>query len=404
LPSGSGDRLVAVRRRKTGLPSVVASRPARDSVVCQLVHGLPIGGAEVLVDRMVRRLRHERPCIIACLDQVGELGERLSRDGIRVVNLQRRPGFDWRCVRRLSRLVADEQVRVIHAHQYTPFAYALATRVFCRRPPVLFTEHGRFHPDYPSWKRKWFNRLLSDRHDRFVAVGDAVRQALIDKEGLPPARVEVVYNGVDLPCADGDSHTRAEVRHELKVADDECLVVQVARLDTIKDHKTAIRAVALALRQAPRVRLLIVGDGPEQAAIEREIADHSLHAQVTMLGLRRDVPRLLAAADVFLLTSLSEGIPVTIIEAMAAGVPVVSTAVGGVPELIEDGVTGLLAPAGDAPRLADALVRLATDPHARATLAEQAKSRASKEFSEQTMIDHYDRIYGEMLARRENVA
>jgi len=292
---------------------------------------------------------------------------------------------------------------VVHAHQYTPFAYAVATRAFGRRPPVLFTEHGRFHPDYPSIKRKVFNRLLPGKHDRFVAVGQSVRQALIDVEGLPPGRVEIVYNGVDMSTFGRETDDRQCVRRELGVSDDEFLVLQVARLDTIKDHVTAVRAIAAALPRDPSIRLMIVGDGPERDRIARAIDGHGLNGRIAMLGMRDDVRRLLSAADAFMLTSVSEGIPVTIIEAMAAGVPVVSTAVGGVGELLANDTTGLLAPAGDASALADALIRLVSDEGLRRRLASAAQQRANAHFSETQMIEHYQRIYQEILATRVRV-
>jgi glycosyltransferase involved in cell wall biosynthesis len=310
----------------------------------------------------------------------------------------RRPGFDWRCARQLGRLFAAEGIKIVHAHQYTPFAYSLATRLFGRRPPVLFTEHGRFYPDHRSWKRKWFNKTFTESRDRFVAVAESVRQALVRNEGLPPERIQIVHNGISLEPMANWSADRRNVRRELGVSDDTFLVLQVARLDPIKDHKTAIRAVARAAELNPRIYLAIVGDGREKAAIEQEVQSHSLGDRIKMLGQRNDVTRLLAVADAFLLTSVSEGLPVTIIEAMAAGLPVVATGVGGVTELVSDGASGLLAPAGDAEGLARALVKLASDAKLRNELTSRAKREAETDFSEDRMILDYDRIYQEMLA------
>jgi glycosyltransferase involved in cell wall biosynthesis len=351
-----------------------------------------------LIDRLVRRLQDRYHFLIACLDQVGELGERLSRDGFKVVQLGRRPGFDWRCARQLRRLFAAEGVKVVHAHQYTPFAYSLASRFFGRRPPVLFTEHGRFYPDYTSLKRKCFNKVLAKATDRFVAVGESVSQALIRNEGILPERIQVIHNGISITPATNGSVDRRAVRSELGASDEDFLVLQVARLDPIKDHMTAIRAIACAAERNPRIRLLIVGEGKKRAAIEREINGGPHGDRFLMLGQRTDVHRLLAAADAFLLTSVSEGIPVTIIEAMAAGVPVVATAVGGIPELITDQVSGLLASAGDAEGIADSLVRLAADANLRNQLAARAKLDAQTNFSEERMILDYDQVYQEMLA------
>jgi L-malate glycosyltransferase len=379
-------------------PQILSRQAAHEGSICLLVHGLPIGGAEVLVDRLARGLRHHYRFVIVCLDQVGELGEKLARDGLKVVRLGRRPGFDWRCVRQLSTLFAIEEIQIVHAHQYTPFAYSLATRFFGRRPPVLFTEHGRFYPDYPSLKRKCFNNALVESRDRIVAVGKSVRQALIDNEGLSPKRVRVIYNGISISRETGASMDRRAVRRSLGACDDDFIVLQVARLDPIKDHKTAIRSIQRAVQVNPRIRLMIVGDGMERAAIERAIDDCSLAKSVLLLGPRNDVPKLLAAADAFLLTSVSEGIPVTVIEAMAMGVPVVATAVGGMPELITDRVSGLLVPASDVIGIADALIQISRDQELRKSLALRAKMEAENNFSEDRMIASYDQIYGEMLA------
>jgi glycosyltransferase involved in cell wall biosynthesis len=181
------------------------------------------------------------------------------------------------------------------------------------------------------------------------------------------------------------------------VLEDAFVVLQVARLDPIKDHATALRAIELANRRNAPVHLFIVGEGPQRAEIERHIRNRSLRQRVTMLGLRNDVRTLLAATDAFLLTSVSEGIPVTVLEAMAAGVPVVATNVGGLPELVCDGTTGLLAPPGDASKLAEAILRLADAPALASQLAARAKRRVEMEFSESRMIEAYGRIYAEML-------
>jgi glycosyltransferase involved in cell wall biosynthesis len=233
-----------------------------------------------------------------------------------------------------------------------------------------------------------------------VAVGNSVRQALINNEGLHPQWVGVVYNGVRTPS---EAFERSAVRTELGVGDGDFVVVQVARLDPIKDHKTAIHAIVAAARRVPRMRFFIIGEGPQRVTIEKELRTLSVNGQVTLLGLRHDVPRLLAAADAFLLTSVSEGIPVTVLEAMAAGVPVVATRVGGLPELVTDGKTGFLAAPGDTIGLADALVRLAKDSKLRARFSAGGIQTFELQFTEQKMIDSYDRLYQNMLRRCANV-
>jgi glycosyltransferase involved in cell wall biosynthesis len=364
--------------------------------VCQLLHTLQVGGAEVLAARLARRLGRAYRFVFACLDGLGTLGEELRGEGHPVYVLGRRPGLDWRCAGRLGAVLRRERVDLLHAHQYTPFSYALLSRWLYRRPPILFTEHGRHQPDYPRRKRILANRLLLERRDRVVGVGQAVRQALVVNEGLPPERVAVLYNGIDLDpfAAPAD---RPAARRQMGLGPDELVLVQVARLDYLKDHLTALRTLERVKARRPEARLVLVGEGPEREKIEREVRQRGLVGHVRLLGLRKDVPRLVQAADVFLLTSISEGIPLTLIEAMAAGLPVVSTRVGGVPEVVEDGRTGLLAPAGDDAALAEQVCRLAGQAGLRQEMGRLGRERAQGLFAERLMHDRYDGLYREML-------
>ena len=378
-----------------------------------LLHSLDVGGAEVLAGRLAAGLGGRFRFAFACLDRAGTMAGELADRGHPVATLGRGAGLDLACARRVRDWARSENVGLIHAHQTTPFVYAALSRLPPVRPwpagspPVLFTEHGRFHPDLPSRRRAAFNRLALRRGDAVVAVGESVKAALVANEGLPADRIGVIYNGIDLapyatePDAAAAEH-RAAVRAEFGVPADAFLAVQVARLDPIKDHATAVRAVAAANRGrgGPPVRLLVVGEGPERAGVERAVADAGAAGFVTLAGLRRDVPRLLAAADAGLLTSVSEGIPLTVIEAMAAGRPVVATDVGGLREVLGgagEGPAGRLAPAGDAAAVGAALRELAGDPALAAGLGAAGRRRAFSRFAERTMTDAYAARYAGML-------
>lgn len=377
------------------MPEQADAPPPR--TVCQLLHSLTVGGAEVLAERLARKLRGEFRFVFACLDDLGELGTALRSDGVPVHVLHRRPGLDLGCVRRLSRLLRKERVDLIHAHQYTPFFYATAARALRVRLPVMFTEHGRHQPDYPRRKRMIYNRLVLRRGDRVIGVGETVRRALIENEGIAPPRVSVIYNGIDLAAFETKNADRAAARREIGVGPDDFVIAQVARLDYLKDHATAVRTIARTAEQNRQARLVVVGDGPLRGEIEEQIARAGAGEFIRMLGLRRDVGRILAVADAFLLTSISEGIPLTVIEAMAAGLPVVSTAVGGVPEVIVEGETGLLSPAGDDQALAQALLALSADGELRARMGEAGRRRAREIFSEEQMHAGYRECYNGML-------
>jgi L-malate glycosyltransferase len=377
-------------------PLPIGASADERTCVLQVLHSLQIGGAEMLAARLARNLRNRFRFVFACLDELGTLGSELRDEGFMVEVLNRRSGIDLRCVGRLGRFARELRADLIHAHQYTPFFYCRAPASFVRRPPVLFNEHGRFHPDLPSRKRMFFNRLFLRGIDRVVAVGGAVKQALIANEGIPASRIEVFYNGVDLENFSRDSQTRRRVRAELGIRDDVPVVIQVARLDYLKDHCTAVRALEAVTREIPECRLLIVGEGPERPRIEAEIARRGMQQQIRLLGLRKDVKQLLAAADLFLLTSISEGIPVTFIEAMACHLPIVSTDVGGVKEVVEDGRTGLLAAAGDHQMLGNAIVKLVRDPSLRRSLGDCGRARAEQVFSEKEMHERYAALYQKM--------
>jgi len=366
--------------------------------ICQILFGLRVGGAEVLAARLARRLATTYRFVFVCLDELGQLGAELRGEGFPVHVLERRPGIDWRCVRRLGAVVRAEGVDVCHAHQYGPFFYSALARLPGRRPPILFTEHGRTHPDLPKRSHPITNRFLLGRRDRVVGVGEAVRRALVAIEGFRAGRVETLYNGADLSAFGAAGADRGATRRQIGVGPADFVIAQVARLDRLKDHATAIRAMGRVVRHCPSARLVIVGDGPLAGSIEGLVRDLELDSHVRLLGHRSDIPQLLEAADLALLTSISEGIPLALIEGMAAGLPVVATRVGGVPEVVEEGRTGLLAPAGNDEELSGLILRLAADPASRARLGRAGRERAFEAFSEDRMVASYDQLYRELAA------
>jgi L-malate glycosyltransferase len=358
-----------------------------------------VGGAGVLAARLARQLGGMFRFHFLCLDELGTLGQELRDEGFSVSVLNRRPGLSLRCARELNEFVRRERIDLLHAHQYTPFFYGSLSRLAGSRPPVLFTEHGRHHPDHPSAKRRLANRLLLRRGDRVVAVGDAVREALINNEGIAADRVDVIHNGVPLEKFDRliTASERQCIRSAMGLDVDDFVLMQVARLDYLKDHATAIRTMERVANQCPRARLVIVGDGPERHSIQELTSQRTLGGHVHFLGQRDDVPSLLAASDAVLLTSISEGIPLTLIEAMAAARPVISTQVGGVDEVVINERTGLLSPSGDAESLARHILRLACDSDLGKRMGQLGQERAATHFSERRMHDRYKMCYEDMI-------
>lgn len=367
--------------------------------VCHVLHSLQIGGAEMLAKQIAERMSTEYRAIFACLDFCGELGDQLRQAGYKVKVIGRNPGFDYSCAKRLNRFCGENDVRLIHAHQYAPFFYSSVGRFFAKKIPILFTEHGRDYPDFPRRKRILANRVLLQKRDGVVAVSECVRQALISNEGLPAACVEVIRNGVDLSAYDPMRPMQQAVRAELGLDDDHIVFMQVARLNRLKDHPTAIRAVAKVAKIDNRICLLFVGDGEDRAAIEQLVGELGLESHVRLLGARNDVPRLLQAADVFMLSSLSEGIPLTLIEAMASRLPCLATDVGGISEVIENSDCGVLVPASDSDALAEKILDLMTDDRRADAIGTNGHDRVHDCFGQELMLSEYASIYRRLMPR-----
>ena len=367
--------------------------------VLQVTHSLHLGGAERVVRDLAAELDSDGfRSSVCCLDALGELGEELRGRGLRVDVLGRRPGLDFRLVWQLANLYRQLDVHVVHAHQYTPYFYAATAGLLTPRVRVVFTEHGRHHPDRLDVRRAVYNQILRPRTARYTAVSRSTRESLVRFERIPSGVIQVIYNGVDLESDDRPS--RAVARMRLGIDSTTPVLLSVGRIDPVKDFATLIRAAAVVRRTLPGLAVLIAGAGDEQYLAELMALSRALHFEghVRFLGARRDVVDLLAVCDVFALTSASEGASMTILEAMASACPVVATAVGGNGELVVDGVTGILIPAGDVAAIAAALVEVLTDTEKARALGTAGRQRVAERFSRRSTFTAYRRLYEETAA------
>lgn len=300
--------------------------------------------------------------------------------------------------RRVPRLVRDLRVSapaVFHAHLSWPLAakYPLAAAVAARVPGIVATVHL-----VPEFTLDRSNRLqlqiLSRFVGRYVAVSEDVSRRLHRDLGWPAAKIDVIYNGVRLGEFTGT--TDPQLRLELCRGRPGPLFLTVARLDAQKGHDVLLRAAALV----PGVQFALAGEGPERSSLEEFTAELGLGDRVRFLGSRTDVPALLATADAFVLSSHVEGSPLAILEAMAAGKPVIATAIGGTDEVVEHGQTGLLVPQGDVEALAAAMRELAEDSALRMRLGAMARVRAEQQFSVERSTAQTTKIYEELLGQR----
>jgi len=370
---------------------------SRRTGILHVVHSLNVGGAEKLVYDLTRRTDAARFAVcVACLDDAGALAGPLAAAGFPVEVIGRRPGLDARVTVHLRRMIARHGIDVVHAHQYTPFFYGV-TAARWAGIACVFTEHGRHHPDVRKPRRVAANQVLARLVDASVAVSDYTRAALIENDGFPAERVRVLYNGVDVP--EEPPASRADARAAMGIAVEDVVIGFCGRLSAEKNVPLLLEAFGRLRARHATACLLIAGDGPERAALVARAESSGFGSAVRFLGFVDDVARFMAALDVFVLSSVTEGTSVTLLEAMAARRPAVVTAVGGNPEIVLDGVTGLLVPSGDAKALADALGAVIDAPDRGATLGEAGRRRVLENFTFGGMVRAYEALYE--AARRD---
>jgi glycosyltransferase involved in cell wall biosynthesis len=350
----------------------------------------------VLVEAATRldARRYQVLCGLLTPDAEGVIPPHLARVDFRMPGLN---GWVWlRFFFHLCWVLYRHRVDLVHVNSYVPGNYTRLAAALMQVPLIVDHWHGftRFNR-----KRRLICRFLGCLTDLSLTVSQGVKDYLLKEIGLNPAKVRVVPNGVDLARIDA-ARPGPEVRRDLGLPEEVPVVGLVGRLDHWgKGHKELFTALAQLKERWP-CQALIVGGGRRMEEIKQAAADLGLAGEVHFLGARQDVPDLLQAMDIFVLPSYSEGVSLALLEAMAAGLPVIATAVGGTPEAVTDGVTGLLIPSRDAGALAEALERLLSDPALAKNLGENARKAVAEKFSLERLDREINEIYGELLEKK----
>jgi len=366
--------------------------------VLHLSHTLHTGGLErIVVDLVGRAAALNIVPEAATLEEPGGLAVQVRRLGAPVHALDKRPGLDWRVVGRLRRLVAREGVRVIHAHNEGAGLYGGLAGHWAGVPVVL-TRHG---PGQAGGLRRWLLRVLVGRLASVTAcVSRDVMRRLAHEEKVPAYRLRLVYNGVDTERYRPGREDAFGLRHELGIAEDQPVVVSVGRLAPEKAYHLLLEAMAAPELAAAGARLVLAGDGPCRGELVQRAGEMGLGDRVVFLGDRPDVDRLLGMGRVFALSSELEGVSMAMLEAMSSGLAVAATRVGGNPEVVREGTTGLLSPPGQAEPLAQALIRIITEPGLAQAMGRAGRERVEARFSLDAMTAAYAAIYRELAAPR----
>jgi glycosyltransferase involved in cell wall biosynthesis len=364
-----------------GDPAVIRSRIR----VVHIASQLDIGGMEKLLVEFARHADRGRfELRFISLGTRGRLAGEIEACGWSVVALEEPPGMRWGLVLRLARLLRRWGVDVVHAHNTKPLIYGGPAARLARVNRVVYTRHGQ-RRNARRMENVLF-RLAIRTVDRAACVShDAAR--LSARDGIHPGKIATIWNGIDVErfgCLGPQTGGPA---------------VMIGRLSPEKDVATLLRATAIVARECPTFRLEIAGDGRCLPDLRRLADELALGEQVRFLGEVDDVPSVLSRAYLFVLPSLTEGLSLTLLEAMARGLPVLTTRVGGNPEVVVDGQTGLLIPPGDPPAMARAILRLLRDPAGTSRMGLAGRRRVEHHFEIRRMIADYEALYLRMLGR-----
>lgn len=361
----------------------------------KVVHIVPMlgpGGAERVAVHLVKGLNRQRfdPRVISIWHRVGcYLEKQLDEAGVPVEYLGKGPGFDGRTYRRLHRALRASRPQIVHTHLHV-LRYALPSLLLLRGMSTLHTVHNLAEREVES-RARCIQRYALSHGVVPVAVSQEVAASLKLLYGTKPCRV--IPNGIPTGEYARPRISRNEWRAKQGFADSSVLFVCVARFAEQKNHALLLNAFAEGPAADPNAHLVLVGDGPLRSRLEAQARQLGVANKTHFLGLRTDIPETLGAMDVFVLSSDWEGNPLSVMEAMAAGLPIVSTAVGGVPALVSNGKEGFLEKQGDTRGFANSMSALLKSPETRHSMGAAAARRARENFDLSVMVQQYEDLY-----------
>ena len=367
-------------------------------LVVHLIYRLDFGGLETLLVDCVNRMpapkyRHA----VVCLTDYTAFAERITRPGVALYALHKQVGLGLGIHVALFKLLRQLRPAILHTYNLSALEYNF-TAALAGVPVRVHAEHGRDASDPLGLNRKHnlLRRLVAPFIDRFVPVSDDLRQWLLTVVRIDPAKTILIGNGVDT----------ATYRPGPRPAP-HFVIGTVGRLQDVKDQASLVQAFAilrgLLPEQRERLRLVIVGAGPRRHQLEAQVAAADLGTSVTLAGARSDIADQMRSFSLFALSSIAEGTPVTLLEAMASALPVVSTAVGGIPELVQPGVNGALVPAREPQALAQALALYVLDEGLAARHGAAGRTRIEQHYSVSAMVDAYAALYDSLLKTKLNL-
>lgn len=365
--------------------------------VLQLITGLDIGGAEKLLLSTARRLNSNKYRTIVCyLKGEGALSEDFEKSGIAVIALGMRHRLDFTAIIKLVRLIKKERIGLVQTHLIHAHIIGRIAAKLVGVPVIISTEHNLYNRGGKYLLLNLINRITARFTDRMIAISEAVKDSIVESGRIRASRVSVIYNGIDT----NEFKRINGKREEFPINPAPSVVGMVARLEPQKGHRYFLKAASQVVKDIPGVKFLVVGDGPLKEKLRTQATKLGLSRDVIFAGSRRDVPQILGALDILVLPSLWEGLSNVILEAMAAGKPVVATEVGGIPEVVKDGETGLLVPPKDPDALARAIVKLLQNKELAKRMGRAGKKRVKEHFTIERTVAQTEKLYNSLIAQK----
>lgn len=363
---------------------------------------MPVGGAEILWLNVLKKLDRSRfNPITCCVIDNGEIGEMIECMGYEVVSLGRKKTnrFDSGAVKGMKALILEKEIDVVHAHMYHAALYSRLGALMAgnQRPKVVYSIHNVYNR--PKLHRIAANMVLGRFTDLVIAVAGPVKDDIVRYDRIPEKKVTVLENGIDFDRFD-IALSKKEAKERLGLSGADFVLGCVARLDEAKGHAYMLRTASMLKKSGHNFKFILVGSGRLEEELKRECVNLGMESDVIFLGTRHDIPELYKAMDIYLMSSLWEGSSLSIMDALAAGLPTVVTEVGGSADIVDHGRCGLLVPPKDPKAMADAIIKLYGSSGKRNELAEHGKERARKLYSSDAMTKKLEELY-EALFRTE---
>ena len=364
---------------------------AKKLSILHIVISLETGGLERFVIDLIAENKNMFNQYVVCLERSGELAVSCMAE---IVLLDMPPGIHLDVAWKIADIVRKKQVDLIHTHNEKAQFYGGMAGLLAR-VPVLHTKHGKNETD---WRTKLRNNVSARLCQKVVAVSRDAALECVQEEKIPAAKVLTILNGVDTDRF-SPGYNQVESKKRLGIGNDTLVIGIVARLAQVKDHATLLNSCQILRESGYQFRLLVVGDGQLRGQLEALSHSLEISKQVIFTGMRQDIPDLMRAMDIFVLSSISEGISLTLLEAMACCLPIVATAVGGNPEVVVDGKTGFLVEPRSPDLLSEKLALLISNVHLRTAMGQAGNARVMEHFSLRASALAYQDVYASLMER-----